>query len=362
MQIPLHKRIQAFSLLGQFLNSFTHNRCEPIDIGTWPLQIPTHVFDTHQQALADYVKTAANTHNAWFTPSQVTAALHAWGQMLTTTKLNDFVKPYELDAITSPKTVGLVMAGNLPLVGFHDYLCVLLSGHQALVKLSSDDEFLLPILHRILSLIEPALEPKATFTKEKLQGFDAVIATGSNNSARYFDYYFGKYPHIIRRNRHSVAVLSGHETPETLQALSKDILQYFGRGCRSISKLYLPKDYPVHQLLDNMKDFDWLQRHSKYMNNYEYNKAIFLVNNTPHFDNGFVLLTENTAFSSPISVIHYAFYNSLQEVDDELQQHHDQLQCIVGQGYTPFGNAQQPGLEEFADGVDTLYFLQKLKG
>ncbi len=360
MSAILQDRIQAFSQLGSFLQAFVDNNCNAIDVqALLPLVENAEAFDSYQQQLADYVQSAEYTHNAWFTPSQLTAALRAWGQVLTVENLDKFTKPYALNKHKEVKTVGLVMAGNLPIVGFHDYLCVVLSGHKALVKLSSDDTVLLPLLHELLSTITPALKESAQFAKDSLKGMDAVIATGSNNSARYFDYYFGKYPHIIRRNRHSVAVLQGDETESDLQALSHDILQYFGRGCRSVSKLYLPKDYPVHKILDVMQAYKWLLTHSKYMNNYEYNKAIFLVNAVPHLDNGYVLLTENTAFSSPIAVVHYTFYNSLQEVETELQQHQDQLQCIVGNNakYVPFGKSQQPELDDFADGVDTLQFL-----
>ncbi len=363
MPTILQDRIQAFSQLGGFLQAFVDNNCNTIDVQVLlPLVEDAETFDAYQQQLVDYMQSAEHIHNAWFTPSQLTAALHAWGQLLTVENLDKFTQPYALDKHKEAKIVGLVMAGNLPIVGFHDYLCVVLSGHHALVKLSSDDAVLLPLLHQLLVSIAPALKDSAQFTKDSLKGIDAVIATGSNNSARYFDYYFGKYPHIIRRNRHSVAVLKGNETKEDLQALSHDILQYFGRGCRSVSKLYLPKGYPVHQILDAMQDYKWLLTHSKYMNNYEYNKAIFLVNAVPHLDNGYVLLTENTAFSSPIAVVHYAFYNSLEEVETELQQHQDQLQCIVGNSpeYLPFGKSQQPELDDFADGVDTLQFLATL--
>ncbi len=363
MPTTLQDRIQAFGQLGSFLQAFVDNNCNTIDVqGLLPLVKNTEVVASCQQQLADYVQSAEHTHNAWFTPLQLTAALSAWGQLLTDQNLQIFTKPYALDKHKEVKTVGLVMAGNLPIVGFHDYLCVVLSGHRALVKLSSDDMVLLPLLHKLLSAIAPDLQASAHFTKDSLKGMDAVIATGSNNSARYFDYYFGKYPHIIRRNRHSVAVLKGDETVEDLQALSHDILQYFGRGCRSVSKLYLPKDYPVHQILDAMQDYKWLLTHSKYMNNYEYNKAIFLVNAVPHLDNGYVLLTESTAFSSPIAVVHYTFYESGAEVENELKQHQDQLQCIVGKSpeYIPFGKSQQPDLDDFADGVDTLQFLAAL--
>lgn len=354
MNTSLQDRIHAFSLLGHFLKSFV---AEDKDTQATTQQA---ALQTLAQQLNDYMQLAGKTQNAWFTPEYIKAALAEWGQQLQAELLSRFMQAYPLKEEGSAKTVGLVTAGNLPLVGFHDYMCVLLSGHKAMIKLSSDDNVLLPLLHKILSQLSPAMAPAATFTQDTLKGIEAVIATGSNNSARYFDYYFGKYPHIIRHNRHSVAVLDGSETESELQALAHDILQYFGRGCRSVSQLYLPQGYPLNNILDAMQHYHWLQRHSKYMNNYEYNKAIYLVNKIAHLDNGFVLLTENDSLSSPIAVLHYSYYHTAKDLEQTLKQQAPQLQCTVGHNFIPFGQAQQPALHDFADGVDTLKFLVSL--
>lgn len=362
MNTSLETRIDAFAQLGLFLRLFTQNNCKAIPINQLAIKSNADDFNNLQTTLENYVSTAAYNHNAWFTPTVLKTALQSWATALSKENLQLYCAPYKFIK-TKVLNIGLVMAGNLPLVGYHDYMSVLLSGHKALIKLSSDDHILLPLLHKILSCFSPNMASSAKFCEQgKLKDFEAVIATGSNNSARYFNYYFGNYPHIIRRSRHSVAVLDGTETDKELQALAQDVFLYFGRGCRSVSKIYVPKAYAISQLMKHLSAFSHLTQHSKYMNNYDYHKAIFLVNKTPHYDNGFALLTENSAFSTPISVLHYAYYSDSQSLKTELTQNHNQLQCIVGKAdkHIYFGQAQFPNLEDFADGVDTMDFLTNL--
>jgi hypothetical protein len=257
-----------------------------------------------------------------------------------------------------PTKVGIVMAGNIPLVGFHDFLCVFLTGHMAYIKPSSKDEVL--IKHLVGKLLEWENDLNAMIQfGEMLKGCDAYIATGSNNTSAYFDYYFQKYPHIIRRNRTSVAILNGDETREDLEKLADDVYQYFGLGCRNVTKLYVPKDYDFVPILQAFKNYDHLINHHKYKNNYDYNLAILLLNYRYYMTNNSLLLVEDQAFFSPISQLHYEFYSDIKTVRKNL---HDNaaIQCIVSDETTGFGKAQQPEIADFADGVDTMAFLKKL--
>jgi len=259
-----------------------------------------------------------------------------------------------------PFRVGLVMAGNIPAVGFHDLLCVLASGNQAVCKLSSDDEVLIPFLTDILARVEPAFGGQSKFVG-RVSDVDAVIATGSNNSARYFEYYFRHHPHIIRHNRNGVAVISGDESVEELGRLGQDIFTYFGMGCRSISKLFVPSGYDFSQFFSVTERFSEVMQHNKYMNNYDYHRALFLLNNEAFLTNNFLSLRQNTAIASPVSVLHYDYYVSRMEVERYLEMEAEKIQCVVGKGYLPFGTAQAPGLSDYADGVDTMKFLCGLK-
>ncbi|MEJ7661621.1 MAG: acyl-CoA reductase [Hymenobacter sp.] len=257
--------------------------------------------------------------------------------------------------------MGVVMAGNIPLVGFHDLLCVLLSGHSLLAKLSKDDTVLMRWIIQELTTIEPAFGERIK-VMERLNAADAFIATGSDNTARYFEFYFKSRPHLIRRNRTSLAILTGHETAEEMLLLGADIFQYYGLGCRNVSKLYVPAGYDFVPLLDALQPWYPVLNHHKYQNNYDYNKSIMLVNAVPHFDNGFLLLTENAALVSPISVVHYGTH--VQEIDllDQLTDVAARTQAIVSAGgrcagSVPFGRAQHPGVDAYADGIDTMEFL-----
>lgn len=304
---------------------------------------------------------SAQHKNPWYTPQNVERALQAIAQNLTIEKLTHWLAPYP--DIHSTKTVGLILAGNIPLVGFHDILAVLISGFKAKIKVSSDDAgltaYVLGLLHKIDPYFGDAFE-----IVDRLKDFDLVIATGSNNSARYFDYYFGTKPHIIRRNRNSVAVLGGAESPSQLEALGHDIFDYFGLGCRSISKLFIPKDYPIAHFFEGIAVFNDVTAHFKYTNNYDYNKSIYLINGDKHFDNGFLLLKEDEKTASPLAVVYYETYETVAEVENKLTLAQENIQCIVSEMALTvpcplfhFGESQCPSLDDYADGVNTLDFL-----
>jgi hypothetical protein len=252
------------------------------------------------------------------------------------------------------------MAGNIPMVGFHDLLCVLISGHKALLKLSKDDNLLLPAVLKLWMKIYPEGKDRVAFTDGVLKDFDAVIATGSTNTSRYFESYFSKYPHIIRKGRNSVAVLDGSESEEELTLLGKDIFDYFGMGCRNVTKLYLPADFDLNRFFQAIYGFADIVNHNKYANNYDYHKSLWLLNQDPILDNGFVLLKEDKKIASPIGALYYERYNDMNQVMQELAEKSEEIQCIVGKNQVPFGNSQCPMLHDYADGVDTMKFLQDL--
>ena len=358
--MSLDNRIKAFSRLGSYLQMLLKN--DMLALGEEELKTLTGDFETLsklQERLLDYSNYSKH-YNAWFTKESVLFALTDWSEALTEKKLNNWLSSYKLPEASSDKTVAIVMAGNIPMVGYHDYLSVVISGYTVLAKLSSDDEVLIPLLHDMLSVFAPDLKNKAIFTKEQLKGFDAIIATGSNNTSRYFDYYFSKYPNIIRRNRSGVAVLTGRETDEELEDLTIDMLTYYGLGCRSISKIYIPKDYEFKNLFKALEKKESVSMHHKFFNNYEYNKAIYLVNRTVHRDTGFLLFKEDTAISSPISVIFFQEYTDVETLKNELNNRENEIQCIIGKDYIPFGTSQHPQLNDYADGVDTIKFILSL--
>lgn len=360
--MTLEIRIEAFDQLGSYLRLLLANDMKPLSEETLMLWSPeVEKMTKLQEDLLDYFE-HAHHYNGWFTQEFVRMALQDWAEALRKDKLEHWLKSYQIKEKHEQKRVGVVMAGNLPLVGFHDYLSILLSGHQLVAKLSSDDSRLLPLLNEILAIVNPDLAAQAHFTKDQLKNFNAVIATGSNNTARYFEYYFSKYPHIIRKNRNGIAVLDGQETKEELLALTKDIMSYFGLGCRSISKLYVPKGYELRSLFEAMEANKHFEHHSKYYNNYEYNKAIYLVNKEMHRDNGFLLMKEDTSFASPISVLYYEEYTSLSELNQFLELKKDEIQCVIGHSdeYFDFGQGQHPALNDYADGIDTMAFLVDL--
>jgi hypothetical protein len=258
----------------------------------------------------------------------------------------------------------LILAGNIPLVGFHDFLSVLLSGHKVLVKTASNDQHLIKFLARYLVTVAPEMENYITFTDGKLENFDAVIATGSNNTARYFEFYFKDKPSIIRKNRNSVALLTGTESQEDLVRLGEDIFRYYGLGCRNVSKLFVPKDYDFQPFFKAIYEYKDVIFYEKYSNNYDYNKAVFLMSNFKLLDNEFLTLKEDSSYTSPISSVFYEYYDDLEQVTLRLENDKDQIQCVVSNGLTPnsipFGKTQQPELWDYADNVDTLHFLLQI--
>ena len=340
--------------LGKFLSQFQLEKSIPN-----PEVLKNDLFYT---AFLDLIE-LSQSHNGWYTPENVYFAINSWSKALTKDNLDHWLAQYNFEN-TIPKTVGLVLAGNIPLVGFHDFISVLLSGHTVQVKTSSNDQMLLPFLANYLTSIEPALLNYIHFSEGKLTDFDAVIATGSNNTARYFEYYFKDKPSIIRKNRNSVAVLNGTETAADFEALGEDIFRYFGLGCRNVSKLFVPKGYVFDAFFEGIFKFQDVIHYEKYANNYDYNKAVFLMSNFKLLDNGFLTIKEDASYASPISSVFYEFYDDLELLKIKLAAEKDQIQCIVSNNLVPksnpFGKTQQPELWDYADDVDTLAFLQNL--
>jgi hypothetical protein len=302
----------------------------------------------------------AQSKNPWFIPEYSKLAFDHYANWLKEEVLLDWIKPCP-SHWKMQQSIGLVLAGNLPLVGFHDVLAVLITGHQAQIKASSQDEVLMDFILQTIIEIEPGLQSQIKKV-ERLRGMDAVIATGSNNTSRYFETYFSKYPHIIRKNRTSVGVITGHETEEEVLAFYKDMFSFFGLGCRNISKLFLPKGYDPTKLMQLDDPFHDQIHHHKYLNNYEYIKSIYLVNSINHFDNGHYILKEDTGFHSPLSVIYYEFYESIEELSHHLENMKENIQCVVSKDSNLHsailpGQAQFPSLNDYADNIDTLKFL-----
>jgi hypothetical protein len=305
----------------------------------------------------------ANNQNSWFTEVSMESALSGLSKLLEKEKLEKWLSPYSLSENTTPRKVGILMAGNIPGVGFHDLMCVLISGHIAVPKLSSADAFFTKWLIDRLIELEPRFENFIQI-EEMLKGMDAYIATGSDNSARYFNYYFGKYPSIIRSNRTSVAILTGKESEETLDKLGRDIFLYFGLGCRNVSKIFVKNVGQLQYFLDVMEKFKWVAINHKYLNNYEYIKSIYLVNSEPHLDNGFLILRESTELVSPIGVLFYEIYDSKENLVARLNSLESKIQCVVGDpdeipGAVRFGETQYPEPWDYADKVDTMKFLME---
>lgn len=338
--MELEERILGLVKLGEFLN----------DIG-------------QENSQKNPIVETAQLHNGWFTEDNILFAIRQWAQALTRENIEKWLQPYSFSK-TENKTVAIIMAGNIPLVGFHDFISVLVSGHTALVKLSSNDKILLPYFAKKLMEFASGFSEKIQFSEGKLTGFDAVIATGSNNTALHFEHYFGKYPNIIRKNRNSVAILSGEETPAQLEALAGDIFRYFGLGCRNVSKLYLPEGYDFDPFFNGMFTWKEIINNDKYINNYDYNKAVYLMSNINLLDNEFMLLKEDSNFSSPISVVFYEFYRDRNHLENVLKEKEEKIQCIVSnneaENHVTFGKTQSPALWDYADGVDTLQFLLNL--
>jgi len=305
-------------------------------------------------------KHKASQQNGWFIEGFIELAVkNIVSQYLQKEVLESWAVSYDSrHAVSSKKNVGLVMAGNIPLVGFHDFLCIFVSGHQQTIKASSKDEVLIKHIVEKLTALDSRVNGYVQFA-DMLKGCDAYIATGSNNSARYFEYYFNKYPNIIRRNRTSVAILTGMETSEHLSSLADDVFMYFGLGCRNVTKIYVPEGYDFVPLIESLKKYKQLADHHKYKNNYDYQLAILIINGKYYMTDGTLLLTENNSMFSPISVLHYQFYKKEDGVLESLLGN-EEIQCIVGLDHVPFGEAQSPELGDYADGVDTMKFLSSI--
>jgi len=339
----IQDRIKAFSALGQSI----HTKLED---GSWDGPLSKAYFE-----------------NQWFTQENSKAAIKSIAtQYLDAGKIEAWLANYPLpDENNRPKTIGLVMAGNIPLVGWQDLMCVLVTGNKALVKLSSKDKTLPNLFINELLAIEPRFADQIQLTEAQLSGFDAIIATGSNNTQRYFEYYFGKYPHILRKNRNSLAILTGNESNVELNALGEDIMAYFGLGCRNVSSLMVPPGYDFREFFEALEPWNNILEHNKYANNYMYNKSLLLLNKEKHLDNGFLLLKESTALATPVSVVNYQIYQNLEAAVQYVEANHADIQCVVAlpgvaEGAIHFGHTQSPGLSDYADGVDVVGFLQTL--
>lgn len=309
----------------------------------------------------------SSVHNPWFTKENIHLALQNIAiHYLNKNALQNWVTNYQVP-VSAPKNIGLVMAGNIPAVGFHDMISVLLSGHRVQIKLSEKDLYLIPWMIKKLTQYLPALEKRISVVT-RLKGFDAVIATGSDNSARYFLQYFSNYPHVIRRNRNAVAVLDGNETPGQLKELSHDIFSFFGLGCRNVSKIYIPAGYQFDDFVAGIKQYEHLVNHNKYKNNIDYNAAIYILNKMPNISLPHLMLIEKPEIISRIGCLHYSYYDQTDQLKGHLIEHKSDIQCIVTDSIqlmndisvVPFGNTQKPALTDYADGVDTMEFLSKL--
>lgn len=353
--MTLETRKQAFVELGRFLELFSNQSPKLSNLN--------EAQKNSYSSLMEKIGTAIH-HNGWFTKENILFAFENWHRALSEENLEQWLSGYDFPGFSSPKTVGIVMAGNIPLVGFHDFLSVLVSGHRVLVKQSSNDQLFLPLFAEFLIAENPEFEKVIEFTDGKLENFDAVIATGSNNTARYFESYFSGKPHIIRKNRNSVAVLDGTETENQLKNLGEDIFRYFGLGCRNVSKLYVPENYDFEPFFSAIYAWSPIMDHAKYAHNYDYNKAVYLMSEFKLLDNGFLLLKEDSGFGSPIAVLFCETYENEENLQQKLNAKEPEIQCVVSNGgeknSVQFGKTQQPELWEYADGVDTLDFLIEL--
>ncbi|WP_298511670.1 acyl-CoA reductase [uncultured Kordia sp.] len=352
--MALAERINAFVKLGDFLSQFSTENPQP--------NMMVHLNDPFFDGMKHQLK-LAQENNGWFTKESLRFAIRNWAKALQKDSLERWTAEYAIDTVT-PKKVAIIMAGNIPLVGFHDFLSVLIAGHEVLVKQSSNDKHLLPYLAKFLEYAEPSFKGKITFTDEKLTGFEAVIATGSNNTARYFEYYFKNKPNIIRKNRNSVAILTGNETEAQMVGLSDDIFTYFGLGCRSVSKIFVPKDYNFDAFFKGIYAKSNIMNSAKYANNYDYNKAVYLMSLFDILENGFVMIKEDAQYASPIATVFYEYYEDLDTLQEKLHTDAELIQCVVAdinmKNEVQFGRTQHPELHDYADGVDTLEFLTNL--
>ncbi|CAM1333406.1 acyl-CoA reductase [Tenacibaculum aestuariivivum] len=350
----IQNRIEAFIKLGVFLSQFSQKGIEKKE----NIEHNELFFDGFKHQLK-----IAEENNKWFTNDNLLFATQSWSKALSEKNIQQWVANQNLGTNT-PKKVAIIMAGNIPLVGFHDFLSVLISGHTVLVKQSSNDKHLLPFLAKYLEYVAPELKGKISFTEDKLPKFDAVIATGSNNTARYFEYYFKGKPNIIRKSRNSVAVLTGNETKQDFENLSDDVFRYFGLGCRSVSKLFVPKNYNFECFFKGMYNKQDIINNAKYANNYDYNKTVYLMSEFDILENGFLMIKEDQSYTSPIASIFYEYYDSTESLKAKIKQETAQIQCVVANNFIDneiaFGQTQHPELWDYADGINTLTFLSEI--
>lgn len=345
--------------------TFEQRKAAFIDLGQHISNLIDQQFLTpsKQHSKFEEILQIAQAENQWFTEEHIRYALRQWAESLQDPKLNEWLSKYNIENDKPAQTIGSVMAGNIPLVGFHDFLSILISGHKIIAKLSSNDKRLLPYLAEQLIKIQPEFKSYIKFEENQLKDYDAIIATGSNNTARYFEYYFRNKPHIIRKNRNGVAVITGKENLEDFQKLGEDIFRFFGLGCRNVSKLFIPQNFDFDGFFKGISKFKSYIYHNKYANNYDYNKAVYLMSEIKFLDNEFLILKEDNQISTPIAVVNYEVYDNESTLQESINLHKEEIQCIVGQHplcQFDFGQAQQPHLTDYADGVDTIQFLLNL--
>jgi hypothetical protein len=350
--MKLERRVTAFVQLGKVLKEFSATK----SWAGYETGVGEQEFDEFNDLIA-----RAKHHNGWFSTENVRSSIGAIADNLTVDKIGQWILKYPaLHNDVAPKKVAVIMAGNIPMVGFHDLLCVLLSGHHIIVKCSSQDDKLLPAVAKFLCDIEPEFRERILFTIGKLENLDAVIATGSDNSARYFDYYFGKYPNIIRKNRTSVAILDGEESESELIALGNDIFSYYGLGCRNVSKIFIPKEYDLNKIFGAIFEHKDVVYNNKYANNYEYTKTLFMMNSHDLLENGFIVFKEDKGLTSPVASLYYEYYEDKALLNSALEELAAEIQCVVSRDQIPFGKAQRPELWDYADDVDTMAFLLEM--
>ena len=338
----INERTELISEIGEFLKNYLDKKYD----------------NKKDDNLIEFEKVIkkAQSNNSWFTDENIKINLTYWSKKLIKTNLNQWLSKYNLKD-TSRKNIAIIMAGNIPLVGFHDFICVFLAGHNSIIKLSSNDKYLIPFL---LNLVKFPSD-RVVYLDGMLTEYDAVIATGSDNTSRYFEYYFKNKQSIIRKNRNSIAILDGNETDEELKSLSHDILTYFGLGCRSVSKLYVPKGYNFDSFFNSIFAYKDLINNHKYANNYDYNKAIYLMSEYKFLDNGFFMIKEGNEMHSPISTINYEYYDNISHLSEKIKQQAENIQCVVSnikfEGRIDFGETQNPSLNQYADNIDVMNFL-----
>ena len=351
-----HKKtiIKSLVSLGEFISQFT---------SLTPIKSNKVLYnDVFFEGFKNQLKLASE-NNGWYTKSNLCYAMKQWSKLLQNDPLKSWLEPY-LTPTANPKTIAVVMPGNIPLVGFHDFISVLASGHEILVKQSSKDLHIIPYLANYLAYLTPGLKSKIKFTNKKLKKFDAVIATGSDNTAKYFELYFKNKPSIIRKNRNSIAVLNGSESKIELESLAEDVFRYYGLGCRSVSKLFIPRNYDFDKFFNAIYNWRHIMDSEKYTNNYDYNKAVYLMSEFDFIENGFLMLKKDTNYASPIATLFYEFYDDLETLKQSIKTNVSKIQCVVSKDFTEneikFGNTQCPSLDDYADDIDTVNFLLKI--